>query len=508
MSRRQLALCAALALQAVASASSPAQSVPLEIVFRTYDGPVASAGTPFVEHDVTLVAGTKEAKEFIDAHRRSNPELVAAYEKLTGDAKLRAHLGSILGLTGQKKQVILADDSRKYVDADKDGKPDTDAAAKEVTHVWPHSAGTHVVISQSYLESYPDEADLVSVLIHELSHTQDESNLYAGDYGADGSHFADEVLFNNGGKTYSHNAAWIEGWADFTPMLHDPAERADGVRKASKLTLESADAKHSELAWKNASYEQLLAVELTNAFILYDIATLLPGGKEKLFAAFRATNSDERVLLDVLAEYVRANPAEAFAVAAIFDAYTGFRAPDSALDQVLGARQAARYRRDFRDGLRKRNESGELDDVQTVTRHAASRLLEAGAEARLKAVRARLDELDRWTPSFWDVLGGPGWWLVKKLMHDRERARLLEERRQLEHTLASLRAARTEAALAVRILPPPPARPEEYVVGAGTGAGGEGSGAGVRSGTAAAAASVGSGTPAGVVSGQPLEWGR
>jgi hypothetical protein len=424
------------------SIASAAGADRFTIVFRVYDGPMDDATQPFTYRDVELVPGSPEADEFVANQRRANPGLVRTYEMLTSDQRLRDRVGEILAIDGVTKKVILTDDTLKYIDSDKDGKPDEDAAARAVTHVWPHSAGSYVMISQSYLGSYPTDTTVAGLLIHELSHTQDHTALQHGDYGPDGRHGGNEILYNQQLGKYAENAAWIEGWAQFNPLLYEPARREQMVRDAESLAQDATTTAgpSSRKSWKDATYEERAAVEIIPALIMADIARLLPNGEDKLYASFQRTNGPSRTLRDVLRDYVSHNPSEAFVVAAIYDAYTGFAASDAILDDILGADLGARYRKDFRDDLRARNKTGTVAGAQEVVAHSASHLLESSVQARLEAVNARVLQLESARPSIWDFVGGPGVLLIRKFLNDREKAKLLAERQVLEADLNRLRS--------------------------------------------------------------------
>ncbi|MBI4871614.1 MAG: hypothetical protein HY814_08600 [Candidatus Riflebacteria bacterium] len=435
-------LTALVALLVLAASPAPA----LTLVFRVYNGPVDDPSKDCPYTDVELDPGSAQAKDFVDNLRQSNPELARAYDLLAAGTKLRAFLDGILALDNPDKKVILADDSRKYVDRDGTGKPDRDSEAQAATHVWPHSTGESVVISRSYLETYSSQEDLSRLLIHELSHTQDHTRLYQGDYGPDGKHYVDEVLRNQTRDAYAQNASWIEGWANFTPMLYDPGLRKDMLSDAGKLRREGESGKYSDLSWGKASYEERIATESVNALILHDLARLLPGGTEKVFAAFRATNWASRTLTDFMAEYVRLNPDQALAAAAIFDAYTGFAAPDSVLSDILGKDLADRYRDTFRQELRARNGGPSIRGAQDVAAYAAVHLVESLARQRLAAIERRLAELQSWRPSWWEIALAPAVVAARTVLNRREQEQLRAEREALQRDLERLAGARTAAA--------------------------------------------------------------
>lgn len=489
----------AAALLAAASAAQAA-SWPYAIEVQVYEGPHDKTGQGWKSKTVALVPGSPEAQEWVDAHRRSNPGLVAAYERLTTTGPFTAHLVELLSLKGTRPKIHLVDDSRKYVDRDKDGKADTDAKAQEETGVWPHRRGGSIYISHSYFESYGEGA-VEELLIHELSHTQDDTGRESGAYGPDGDHYADEILFDHGGGWkfwdrghYSQRAAFLEGWANFTPLVFDPSLRPGVAASVESLRFEKEKGRYEEKSWKDASFQELAAVEHINSLILFDIYRFVPDGKQKIYEAFRATNHGGRTLLELLKWLVAHHPADAFAVAGIFDAYTGFKASDETLDELLGKELARVYRDRHRSGLRALNTTGDVKGAERAARAAAEPPARIdAAQTSLASLDRRIAELSGWRVDGWDLLGGPGSIVFRHWLRQSEKTKLEALRRAVAAELERLRAE--EAARAVgraAIMLPPPAR--ELPGDAKPLSGEPPKPPGAR--------------PAGTVEGSPVEWGR
>lgn len=466
----RLALTVLLALLALAAPPAWAASLPYTIKFQVYEGPHSKTGEGWKSKTVELVPGTKAAEEFVENYGRSNPGLVAAYQELTEPSRFTSFLKELMALKGTRPTVTLVDDTRKFVDRDGDGQPDTDEKAEDERGVWPHARGNDLFISQSYLGSYPNLDSVHHLLIHELSHTQDDTNRGRGDYGPDDTHFGDEVLYNHGvnlwirrfGARFSQKAAFVEGFAEFTPLMFDPEARAGTVADVVEIRRETSKGKYETKPWKDASYDELISVEHVNALILFDVYRFVPDGKAKLIAAFKATNRGSRTLIDLLAQLARDNPADAFAVAAIFDAYTGFKAPDSALEKLLGKDLAERYRKEQRDAAKAKNPDGSVQNAERVGRWAAANLRVASAESALAAMDRRIAELSGWKLSPWDLLGGAGSFLVRNLLHHREQRQLEARRKQLAAELARLKAERSKPTAALKpvfVLPAPATLP-------------------------------------------------
>jgi hypothetical protein len=455
----------------MAAAANAATALPYKLQVQVYEGPHDATGKSWKSKTVELVPGSKAAEEWVEAHRQSNPNLVKAYEELTATSSFTGFVKEMLQLDGGRPTITLVDDTRKYVDADKDGKPDTGDKAEEEEGVWPHARGDKIYISQSYLDTYNSTSNLQHLLIHELSHTQDDTNRDAGDYGPDDSHRGDEQLYNHGhtlpffwrGGHFSDKAAFMEGFAEFMPLLFDPSQRSGYVSDVSDICRETEKGKYTYTKWTEASFDELESVEHINSLIMFDLTRFVPGGKDKLLAAFRATQSGGRTLKDLLAEMIRANPADAFTIAAIFDAYTRFQAPDSVLDKLLGNPLASAYRKDWREKAKAQNGSNTVGDAENVGRWAAANSRLASGEAALADLDRRIAELEGWNLSPWDLLGGPASFFGRNLWRQHERAKLLERRAALQKELERLRpaqAARTGALIGARLrsilmLPPP-----------------------------------------------------
>ncbi len=424
-----------------------AENAPFTIILQVYEGPHDGTGQKWKKKNVELVPGSDEAREFLENYRKSTPGLVQAYEMLTTEGPFLEHMEFLHSLDGKAPKLYLVDDSQKYVDADDDGNPDTDEKARDEEGVWPHRSGNSIYISNSYLGSYPNDANVQRLIIHEYSHSQDRTGRGSGDYGPDDSHFADEILYNHGGGWrfwdrghYSERAAFSEGWANFTPILFDPDRRDAVAASVENVRRETEKGKYEEKDWAEASYEELIAVEYINSLILYDIFRYVPGGADKITEAFQSTNRRGRNLRTVLQEIVKEHPEDAFAIAGIFDAYTHFNAPDKVLDEMLGEEIARAYRRDHRSRLQELNTEGTASGAEAVGQGTAQ-LRIASVEARLAAIDERLDEIRGVNLSPWDILGGIGSIGFREFRHRREEARLRAEKQRLEELIKSLGGA-------------------------------------------------------------------
>ncbi|MBI4871408.1 MAG: hypothetical protein HY814_07560 [Candidatus Riflebacteria bacterium] len=460
-SRRWFPAMMVLAL-AVTCTAAPAADFPYKLRFQVYEGPHDKTGQRWKSKTVELVPGSKEAQEWLEAHRASCPGLVKAYEELTASNRFTTYMRDLQTLEGARPTITLVDDSRKYVDADKDGKPDTGEPARDEEGVWPHARGGNIFISQSYFGTYTDVDSVHELLIHEFSHTQDHTGRGLGDYGPDDSHFGDEELYNHGhnlpffwqGGHYSPRAAFLEGWANFTPLVFEPDGRDGMVSSIEEIRRETEKGKYTMKPWKEASFDELISVEYVNSLILFDLYRFIPGAKDKIWAAFRETNHGGRTLVELLARLVADHPEDAFAVAAIFDAYTRFQASDSTLDKLLGKDLAAVYRREHRGKAKEQNASGTVGDAEDVGRWAAANLRVPAAEASLALLDRRLAGLRGWHLSPLDIIGGPGAILVRHYLQERERARLEALRRQVAAELERLRAEQAARNAAVTRLQP------------------------------------------------------
>ena len=81
----------------------------------------------------------------------------------------------------------------------------------------------------------------------------------------------------------------------------------------------------------------LLRIEAVNALLLYRLATELPNGQEKVFAAFTESNSWENDISRYLKTLLRLHPGDASTVGRILDQETFGRLSHDEIRQVLGS---------------------------------------------------------------------------------------------------------------------------------------------------------------------------
>jgi len=201
---------------------------------------------------------------------------------------------------------------------------------------WPCSTGRAIQIS-SFLYDYPgSEADVRSTFVHEFSHSLDHTVMeFIKPYGPDKSHYVDEKT----GK----RAAFIEGWAEFNQML-DSDSKAENMRESVKNIRIENPKKAGEYSFKDAkdlSGSELANVEGINALIMWQIAREIPGGQDKVFRSFKASNYPWRNLRHLLRDLVKKNPGDAAKVAKILDEETLGKLSESDLKGFLGRTPAA-----------------------------------------------------------------------------------------------------------------------------------------------------------------------
>lgn len=245
----------------------------------------------------------------------------------------------------KKSKVLLTDLTlgEKLIAAMDNDKKDKAAAAMK-KDFWPMSVGSIQLNSKSYSgNDWQKEAQ--GMFMHEYSHTLDRA-IPAGLldegvktfvrqggflYGSDGNHFTNERT--------SARVAFMEGWAEFNELsITGEAER---YRQAvTTVTIENRNGKYTDYPATSLTGKDLLAVEGINALILWDIAATVPGGKEKVFAAFAKSNNPFHSLKNLTQEFVRQNPDQTAVVAAIIDKNTFGKLTDAELKNLLGLGKA------------------------------------------------------------------------------------------------------------------------------------------------------------------------
>ncbi|NLI79112.1 MAG: hypothetical protein GX442_22045 [Candidatus Riflebacteria bacterium] len=196
---------------------------------------------------------------------------------------------------------------------------------------WPRSTGRTIQMASFLYDYSGSEADATSTMLHEFCHSLDNTfKEFRNPYGKDGSHFVNEKT----GK----RAAFVEGWAEFNEMLESKSE-ANYVRNSIgwiRIESTSEEGKYKTLEAKDLTGLQLTEVEGINANIMYEMATKLPDGRGKVFAAFQKSNYPWRNLRHLVRALVKANPGDAAAVAGILDQATLGKLSDKELLDFLG----------------------------------------------------------------------------------------------------------------------------------------------------------------------------
>lgn len=244
---------------------------------------------------------------------------------------------------GYKKsaKVLLTDltEGEKLIAA-MDGQKKADVKSAMRKDFWPMSLGSIQLNSQCYNGSnWKTEAQ--GLFMHEFCHTLDRT-IPAGLldegvktfvkqggflYGSDGTHYLDERT--------SARVAFMEGWAMFNEIT--VTGEADYYRRNLKtVQIEDRKGNYTEHQAASLTGKDLLAVEGVNALILYDIVAAVPGGKEKMFKAFAASNQPFHSLKHLAREFVKQNPDQAGAVLAAIDANTLGKLSNAELKELVG----------------------------------------------------------------------------------------------------------------------------------------------------------------------------
>lgn len=244
---------------------------------------------------------------------------------------------------GYKKnvKVLLTDltEGEKLIAA-MSGQKKADVTSAMRKDFWPMSLGSIQLNSQCYNTSnWKSEAQ--GLFMHEFSHTLDRA-IPAGLldegvktfvkqggflYGSDGTHYLDERT--------SARVAFMEGWAMFNEITVT-GEANQYRRDVKTIRIEDRKGAYTEYPVASLTGKDLLAVEGINALILYDIAATVPGGREKVFKAFAASNQPFHSIKHLTGEFVKQNPDQVGAVLAAIDANTFGKLSNAELKALVG----------------------------------------------------------------------------------------------------------------------------------------------------------------------------
>jgi hypothetical protein len=212
-------------------------------------------------------------------------------------------------------------------------------------HTWPHAEKVKtgprtLYIGESYLSTASEEA-IRTVLLHEAAHISDESFCERDReyYGPDWKHNHNEIL--------SAQAAFAEGWADYHE-IYNLAGIEPAALKASNTNLfvdspildpSSPFPKNFAIAAEDIFLGDFFSNESAVGRILVEIS-LLPGGRDRLEAAFRKTQSVEcRSFQDFLFACLHLNdfPPQVSEIVGIVAGVVGWEGSSEQLATLLGS---------------------------------------------------------------------------------------------------------------------------------------------------------------------------
>jgi hypothetical protein len=202
---------------------------------------------------------------------------------------------------------------------------------------WPNSTGFAITMNSARYNYSGSEDDARSTFLHEFCHSLDVTmKEFSKPYGADGRHYANEQT--------RPRTAFLEGWAQFNEMLEFPAEVAgmgDAIKRV-RIESRSTPGSYTQMLATDPSLTgpDLLSVEGINAMIMYRLATELPDGRAKVFAAFKDSNRPWRNLSLLTRALVKKHPADAALMAKIFDEVTHGKLSDAELKTYVGSHPA------------------------------------------------------------------------------------------------------------------------------------------------------------------------
>lgn len=198
---------------------------------------------------------------------------------------------------------------------------------------WPCSTGDSVQFSTSYFNSPNQEQWARSVFIHEIAHSTDKTEAERDlPYGPDGVHYNNERT--------RPRVAFSEGWAEFNQMFYYPIDAERIFESIKEIKIETSNGSYTSTPATQMSGTDLMRVEGINAAIMYRMAKELPDGLQQIYKAFTTTNRAERMLSDLLKQYLRDHPDQFDQVATIMDEVTFGRLDDAEFRAQLGTSPA------------------------------------------------------------------------------------------------------------------------------------------------------------------------
>lgn len=203
---------------------------------------------------------------------------------------------------------------------------------------WPYSSGATIQMSSGRYNWPGSDDSARSTFVHEFAHSFDRTiKEFIKPYGKDGSHFVNELT--------KPRSAFVEGWAEFNEML-DSGDKVRHINNSVdwiKIEDKGKAGTYTNVDAKDLSGTQLLSVEGINAIILHRIATEVPDGKDKVFAAFTSTSWKLfRSLKTITSQLCKKNPDNIEAIARIIDEQTLGKLSDKEFKDYIGSSDAAR----------------------------------------------------------------------------------------------------------------------------------------------------------------------
>ncbi len=228
-----------------------------------------------------------------------------------------------MSVSYRSKIAVMLSDTTGFDDPEKYPQVEND--------FWPNSTGRMIQMSSNFFNYWGSEEDARATFVHEFSHSCDRTvKEFIKPYGKDGRHSCSEL-------THARSA-FVEGWAEFNEMLDFPFER-DRIQSAIKtIKIEQSDGEYKRVDATDSSLsgKDLMNVEGVVANLFYRMSTELPDGRAKVFASFKNTNIYWRTTQKMLRDYVKKNPADAKALAAILNEETHGKLSDAEMLLYLG----------------------------------------------------------------------------------------------------------------------------------------------------------------------------
>jgi len=196
---------------------------------------------------------------------------------------------------------------------------------------WPNSTGRMIQMSSNFFNYWGSDDDAKATFVHEFSHSCDRTvKEFIKPYGKDGRHSCNEL-------THARTA-FVEGWAEFNEMLDFPSERSRIQNSIQNIKIEKGNGSYTPMlaTSEQLSGKDLMSVEGVVANLFYRMSTELPDGQAKVFASFKNTNIYWRTTKSVLKDFVKKNPGDAKALAAILNESTHGKLSDAEILSYLG----------------------------------------------------------------------------------------------------------------------------------------------------------------------------